>query len=319
MSSKQFGMPLREMVYHSCRVHQQPDFASGKKTMDSVASPSAVTVVSWDAALAAVLPATASRAYVHSRHRHVVNVLVPGDRLLALATADLDDAPCTVRLSGWPILAERIGSRLLVSRRELRFADGLAVALASKNRWLAERVDLGRLRTDALAAARDALRGAVSDPSTAFGRASAGLLADRIRVLRARLLNAEDDSRIADAVTGLVGLGEGLTPAGDDVITGLAFFAAQRGMRLGSRLPAIRRAVVAGRERTTLLSATTMTAALDGRGRQRLHDLAAAIRNGRTEPAVPAVLAIGHSSGSDLLTGSALALDVESELRASAH
>lgn len=288
--------------------------------MDSTARARyAAGTVSWDAALAAVLPVPAQRAQVHSRHRHVINVLVPGGQLLALAAAELDDAPWTVRLGDWSTIARSISDSVVVSRTELRLADGLVVALASKLRWFAERIDLGGLDAHQLAAARDVLSGAVRDPSTPFGRATAQVLVDRIAVLRARLLNDEGGAGLADAITDLIGLGEGLTPSGDDVITGLAFVAAQRGVHLSCRLPAIRRAVAAAGDRTTLLSATTMAAALDGRGRQRLHDLAAAIRDGRPEHAVPAVLAIGHSSGSDILRGMALALDVESESRASAH
>jgi len=163
--------------------------------------------------------------------------------------------------------------------------------------------------------ARDVLRAAVREPTTPFGRASAPLIDVRTATVRACAVD-DDGPALTSAVAALVGLGEGLTPSGDDIVTGLAFLAAQPGMCLSSRLPAIRRAIAGAAHLTTVLSATTMDAAAEGRGRQRLHDLAAAIVAGRPESAVPAVLAVGHSSGSDLLTGLSLALDLESELRA---
>jgi hypothetical protein len=282
------------------------------------AAPGTATAVSWDAALAGLLPDAggAVRAPVHSRYRDVVNVLLPGPRLLALASGTLDDAPWTVRLGDWAALEPHIGPTVLVSCSALRLDDDRVVALDPRDAWCAPAADLSGLRPEALADARDVLRAAVREPATPFGRASAPVIGTRTGALRARLLDGEDGPELTSALLALVGLGEGLTPSGDDILTGLAFLAAQPGMLLGSRLPAIRRAIAQAADRTTLLSATTMAAAADGRGRQRFHDLAAAVRDGRPELGTPAVLAVGHSSGSDLLTGMSLALDVESELRA---
>lgn len=282
------------------------------------AAPCIARAVSWDAALGAQLPPAGSvvRAPVHSRHQQVVNVLLPGPRLVALASDALDDAPWTVRLAHWAMLEPRIGSTVAVSRSAIDLGHGRSVTLDPRDAWLAQPVDLAGLTARELADARDVMRIAVRAPTTPFGRATAPLIATRAADLRARLVEGADGPALTRAALALVGLGEGLTPTGDDIVTGLAFLAAQPGMLLRSRLPAIRRAVAKAEGLTTLLSATTMAAAVEGRGRQRLHDLAKAVGAGRPEPAVPAVLAVGHSSGSDLLTGMSLALDVESELRA---
>ncbi|UJP11686.1 DUF2877 domain-containing protein [Microbacterium sp. KUDC0406] len=125
----------------------------------------------------------------------------------------------------------------------------------------------------------------------------------------------------APSASGLIGLGEGLTPSGDDILTGLALLASQHGMLLSRSLPALAAAIDDGAERTGLLSATTMAHAAAGRGRQTLHDLVAALRDrddaalGRT---VGAALRIGHTSGADLLTGIRLAIDLERAARSAA-
>ena len=286
--------------------------------MEAAAPHGTASVASWDAAIAARLPAPASavRALVHSRHRHVINVLLPGSGLIALASDELDDAPWTVRLADWAALEPLIGTSVLVSRAGLLLGAGQSARLDPLTRWFAQPVDLAEVPTRELAQSRDILRAAVREPTTPFGRASEQLIRSRTATLRARLLDDADGPALTAAVVALIGLGEGLTPSGDDIVTGLAFLSAQPGMHLGSRLGAMRRAVAEAAHRTTLLSAVTMAAAVDGRGRQRFHDLAAAIVEGRPESAVPAVLAIGHASGSDLLNGMSLALDVESELRA---
>lgn len=286
--------------------------------MDAVAPRGTASVVSWDAAITPLLPAPASavRAPVHSRHRHVVNVLLPGPGLVALASDELDDAPWTIRLASWAALEPLIGTSVVLSREGVLLGPGQSVRFDPQTRWVAQPVDLAAVATKEIAQAGAILRAAVREPTTPFGRASAQLIDARTVTLRTCLLDDADGPALTAAVAALVGLGEGLTPSGDDIITGLAFLAAQPGMRLGSRLVAIRRAVADAAHRTTLLSATTMAAAVEGRGRQRFHDLAAAIVEGRTRSGVPAVLSIGHSSGSDLLQGMSLALDVESELRA---
>ncbi|HKT57590.1 MAG TPA: DUF2877 domain-containing protein, partial [Microbacterium sp.] len=114
-----------------------------------------------------------------------------------------------------------------------------------------------------------------------------------------------------------LGLGEGLTPTGDDILTGLAFLAAQPGMHLAARLPAIA-AAADDRDATTLLGAVTLRHAACGRARQRLHDLVCGIADGDdalVELAVMRIREIGHTSGDDILTGIRLALELESDLR----
>jgi Protein of unknown function (DUF2877) len=113
---------------------------------------------------------------------------------------------------------------------------------------------------------------------------------------------------------GLLGLGPGLTPAGDDLVGG-AFFArrlvgATDGWD-GAATSIKRRA----RERTHPISATLLGDLLEGSGHAPLHELVVALCDGDVTSALDAaarLVKIGHSSGWDMLTGFLGALSTES-------
>lgn len=101
----------------------------------------------------------------------------------------------------------------------------------------------------------------------------------------------------------LLGLGPGLTPAGDDLVGGACF-----GWRLSNGLAASVAAAIraAAPARTHRISATLLADLLDGEGYAPLHDLAHALAARRTDAALGAatrLVGIGHSSGWDILTG----------------
>ena len=308
--------------------------------MTPVAIPVAVTAASWDAALEETLSCAAERAFadgtraaalsagtpahVHSVHRRVINVLID-DVLVALASLDIDDAPATVRVpvEDWRRLGVKQDSPVDVSAdRIVLAADGhdVVVSLAGARAWTAPASDLERLGVDELTAALGVLEGfRASEPVTPFGHAAQELLVPRTAQLRRELLHG-DERAVHAAANSLIGLGEGLTPSGDDILTGLVFLAAQPGALLSRRLPSLAAAIRDGRTSTGLLSHVTLSHAAEGRARQSLHELAGSLVSGdldRMRSVASAILEIGHTSGADILTGIRLALDVERSLRAS--
>lgn len=294
--------------------------------MTPVAPLVALRATSWDAALEETLSSSdhARRLgdlAVHSVHCRVVNIRC-GDELIALADDRLDDAPWTVRvpIADLPLSHMRVGDHVEFQ------GDGLTVRTADA----AIRVELDpavrRIRTAvgaapspaALRDARTALA-AFAPPvaTTAFGRASAPMIAAGIQRMRgeasALLHGAGSDRAVALAAQRLIGLGEGLTPSGDDILTGLAFVAAHPGFGLAPLLAPLSAAVHGGVEATTLLSTVTLRAALSGRARSRLHDLIESIIDGspaRIRADAAETASIGHTSGYDILTGIRLALDL---------
>jgi hypothetical protein len=122
---------------------------------------------------------------------------------------------------------------------------------------------------------------------------------------RALRLLAEADR---GAVAGLLGLGDGLTPAGDDVLAGWLVTRHAAGLD-GEPVAA---AVARARHRTTTLSATLLDRAAAGETVPQLRDVLAGVAAGlppdRTRALVDDLLAVGHSSGAGLALGASLAL-----------
>ncbi len=109
------------------------------------------------------------------------------------------------------------------------------------------------------------------------------------------------------AVRALVGRGEGLTPSGDDALAGALLVAHALGTGT-----ALADAVRARLGATTAVSAALLDAAADGYAARPVVTLVDAAVAGDAEAlrgALPAVLAIGHTSGADILTGIRVALD----------
>jgi len=121
-----------------------------------------------------------------------------------------------------------------------------------------------------------------------------------------RAIAADDATAAAAAAAPIAGRGPGLTPSGDDLLAGLlAVHAWAEAAGLGGA-PGLRGAVAnASVPRTTRLAGQLLDAAADGCVTAPLADLLTAIlrRDGRFEEAVPGVLAIGATSGADLLFG----------------
>jgi hypothetical protein len=121
---------------------------------------------------------------------------------------------------------------------------------------------------------------------------------------RAFLAACRRDDPSAATVMGerLLGLGPGLTPAGDDLVGG-AFFARRLVGGWDDAAATIRERA---RERTHPISAILLGDMVEGSAHAPLHDLAHALSRGDSPAAVDAaarLARIGHSSGWDMLTG----------------
>jgi len=111
---------------------------------------------------------------------------------------------------------------------------------------------------------------------------------------------ADDPVTCAAGVAGLVGRGNGLTPAGDDVLMGILYglwvwYPPQRQRLLEEWLGMILEAAVL---RTTILSANFLCAARDGEATWQWHHLV----NGSPH-SIERILSIGHTSGADAWAG----------------
>lgn len=112
-----------------------------------------------------------------------------------------------------------------------------------------------------------------------------------------------------DAVEALLGLGSGLTPLGDDVLCG--WLATVVAADHPCATPFGDRVLASARERTTALSATLLRRAVHAEVVPQFTDLVHALteRPDAVGRAVHDLTSIGHTSGSGLALGLALALD----------
>jgi uncharacterized protein DUF2877 len=106
-----------------------------------------------------------------------------------------------------------------------------------------------------------------------------------------------------------VGLGPGMTPAGDDVLVGmLTVFSSSAAGGVGARLTArLARALTPVLASTPDVSRHLLTQATRGLPSRALHELGAALVGNAAEPALDGalqvVLGIGCTSGADACTG----------------
>lgn len=137
----------------------------------------------------------------------------------------------------------------------------------------------------------------------------APVLSSRLAALRGACA-AYDGAAAGLAGRRLVGLGPGLTPAGDDVLAGLlvALHRLPTEGRFHRELTDLRAPLAAvaveAAGHTTSLSATLLGCAARGAAAGPVLEVADALAGrGGVEPAARRLLAVGHSSGRDLATG----------------
>jgi hypothetical protein len=127
----------------------------------------------------------------------------------------------------------------------------------------------------------------------------------------ARACTRDEAMAAADAALGLLGLGAGLTPSGDDYVGGALFARTLLGDRAPAWRAAVERVLAAAVTRTHPISATLLADLASGRGWAPLHDLMLSLAAGSAADAVAAarrLVALGHTSGWDLLAGVAAGL-----------
>ncbi len=270
---------------------------------------------------------------VHSLFGPAMNLAVPGRRgLITLVGADADDYPQGIRLAtherfdAWPVSAGTRGHRegdtlvfegqdgddnpvvdLSVAVRATRRAPPRIDpgAKTSRETWVVCARHLDALQEEKRTDLRLAALCGGSSPPTRLGARLAGEARRLASGLRAK--NAD---LAGGAAAGMMGLGAGLTPAGDDFLCGLLAalwcasgegsqergFMVEWGGTLAARLGA-----------TTVISATCLECAIAGCFSGAVSALAAAFAGDHAHEGARAALddlcAHGHSSGMDTATG----------------
>jgi hypothetical protein len=277
---------------------------------------------SGDAALlAAPLPSLLGAARIHSVFERVVNVETGRGRLLTLAFADADNAPdaLVVNIRRWVGLGLAPGLAVRYAHGALALGGLLAISLAHATPWRcrfpAYPEDDDRMRTN-LTQAQDIL----SQQGTGIGVGGKDTTRHREndvdRVLRRifgqacdglyRALAAGDLMQAQPHAAQLIGLGPGLTPAGDDFLLGL-LVALNIPESPAYALRALGDFVLACAVRQThAISLAGLRQAAAGQARESIVGLCEALLLGDPtdiRPGLERVLQIGSSSGTDIALG----------------
>ena len=260
---------------------------------------------------------------VHSAFERVVNLERAGGGLFTLAARDVDDAPHTLVLDlpGFGDSGVEAGERVTAIGGTLAIAGRIAVDIDTATAWdptlppwpddhttVAANVALVRTRGDTL--------GSAVDERSAFAAEVTAMLEQRADALRAALLCGDAEAAVRHGID-MLGLGPGLTPSGDDFLLGLlAALHVPQGP--AGRLAAIGAAIAAAAPRRThAISVAALEAAATGRVRASIHAFVRALMHGRREclqAALDDVLAIGSTSGADIVSGVLCGFEVHLQL-----
>lgn len=277
-----------------------------------------IRALSADAALLRRLRAQPAVGRVHSVFEHVVNIDIGDGRLLTLAHRDSDDAPVTVvvDVDAWPALDVVAGTGVKFSADAIQLGHAV-VAHCTARPWHGHlpgyASDDKTLRVNVVLAQEHlerhgkgiGLERAVSTASTALDQAMVAAFRHGTQGLYQALARG-DETRAVEHVGQLVGLGPGLTPAGDDFLLGLLAALNVPGSpqaawrRIGAPI------VACAARQTHPISAAALGHAANGRVRDRIIALCRALMLDAPTAMLGAlygVMRIGSSSGTEVALG----------------
>lgn len=263
---------------------------------------------------------------VHSVFARACNIEIEHGELVTLLACGLGAAPHGIRLAAPAARFDAwlgAGAAAVLDGRMLIWPDAaLAVDLSAASVWRGAVATVAQSPRRATAAGmrelravlygrepRSGIAAALADPhgtKNPLDRALALRLAHTLPLL-AQATQRRDARGVAAAAARLIGLGPGLTPAGDDFLAGfLAALHSRAGADAGmaALLPRLAAAFAPLVRRTHIISRQMLDDALDGRFAQALTDVTFALAGaGTLDAAATRALACGHSSGADALCG----------------
>ena len=290
-----------------------------------------VTRLSWDAGLVSqaivpVLDASQRTGRVHSVFRRAVNVVFDGD-LITVTMPELGAMPNGIVVEGdrdFHSVGIRVGE-MVVPGDQLRFSDSrLTIGLRQASAWSPRLPPITAMKPPALlratldraadyAAARAPRRGfgpllallSPSGPSTSSTTIPPICEYAHQKIVGVIRAIEQDDFVLATrSAEALIGLGDGLTPSGDDFLVGFGAAIAAVGHPLAS--PLLESCAGLARARTTFVAAALLAHAARGEYTARLKALLTVLLAGTERDVatqIPIALAWGGTSGADLLLG----------------
>jgi hypothetical protein len=261
------------------------------------------------AAAAPLLSSQTGSGVIVAIYRRSLLWRTDSDLPLTLSLDPIQRGPLVLEASAPLAILERssIGDPVTRSGDQLCFGTGFGVDLRSVRPWAGR---IPHLNRDAVTYLAGRIEGAVGEQPDLGGIAPlilgrTSLWTDRaapaVALLRQGL--ASDSPRlIGEGAQGLIGLGPGLTPSGDDLLGG--WLAALMALGESRSFDQLAKAIAINVQRTSWVSGAHLKWAARGYFGQAicaLLEAAAALSN--LDPPLRALLAVGASSGADMAAG----------------
>ncbi len=277
--------------------------------------------MSADAELLRALATRPDVGRVHSVFERVVNVDIGDGRLLTLANRDADDAPDTVvvDVATWRAPHLAAGTEVDLAPDAIRLGHRIVVTLASARPWSARlppypdddatvraNLPLAREHLERHGSGIGLTRSITAAVPSTLEQALVAAFQRATRELCAALARNAVPPAIDEAIGRLIGLGPGLTPAGDDFLLGLLTALNIPGSPRADLRYIGAAAVACAARRTNRISLAALHHAANGRVRDRIVHLCRTLMYdsaGTMRAALDGVLRIGASSGTDISLG----------------
>lgn len=262
----------------------------------------AIAILRWSRATRArVLGAPPEAGRVHSVFRRAVNILWHDGRLLSLQGPEPLALPCGLVLGRLP---SGVGPGTVVRRGDGRILCGAEFLV-----W--EGASLADPTIHPTGETREMLEAILREPTGP--RVAPGLDSEtgrRGQQLMAQGIRLGNALAFLEGARALIGLGEGLTPAGDDCLVGALAILHRFNRPWLEQRPEIPVAIAAAVEGgTTMVGREFILHALDGSFSEAILHLLGAASEQEARRARAQVLATGGTSGADSLRGMRLALE----------
>lgn len=276
-----------------------------------------VRALSIDRHLKKILENSNSLLIVHSVFEHTVNILVENE-LYTLASRQIDNAPATmiIDLSDFSTCGIEANDYGSLSSMLIEIPNCLSIDLNTANTWKSELpslpVNSGSLLRNIPIAMRSIIEKGkanwlreTEDKSSAFDKEMGHMLRKRTAELIENFQTGTKNENLHHGMQ-LVGLGQGLTPSGDDFLVGLLLAFSTTEKDYFSKKNWSEQVVRESKKNTNIISYSALRYAAIGQTRETVGLFIEALFNGKeveVEKALSNVMRIGSSSGTEMAWG----------------
>lgn len=260
---------------------------------------------------------TTSPITIHSVFARTINIIIENN-MYTIASRQLDNAPATlmVDLESFSPYDFLLGDPIALSNRIMNLSSYLSIDLNTADFWRSELPDypgqVHQLYCNLLFAKiyiveegkAEWLRESKNE-QTPFHKEMQRMLLERTTSL---INNFTIDSSVEQLKKAkqLIGLGQGLTPSGDDFLTGMLLaFSTVKGNQFNKNSWSLH-VVKEAKEKTNFISYSTLKYAANGEARETIGSLFQVLFNKKeadVEQELKKVMQIGSSSGTEILWG----------------